>query len=156
MPTRHLYTGQCQCGSVRYRLQGRSSALFACHCTECQRQSSSAFGMALWLEGVDDAGLAVLSDPALKTWVRQTPTGRQMACYFCQHCGTRLFHRTLGATALSVKPGTLDDARRLEPVAHIWTASKHPWVQIPDLHLQYDSNPPSFDAIRDLWTALHS
>jgi hypothetical protein len=39
--------GGCQCGKVRYRLDGEPLALTMCHCTECQRQSGSAFGMSL-------------------------------------------------------------------------------------------------------------
>ena len=32
-------TGGCQCGGVRYEV------VFVCHCRECRRQSSSAFGI---------------------------------------------------------------------------------------------------------------
>jgi hypothetical protein len=49
--------GGCQCGAVRYRLDGKLYTLAVCHCTMCQRQSASAFGMSLaisrnasWLE----------------------------------------------------------------------------------------------------------
>ena len=41
------YTGGCQCGSVRYVLTTEPIRLGACHCKECQRQSGSAFGMAM-------------------------------------------------------------------------------------------------------------
>ncbi|MFP8780186.1 GFA family protein [Hydrogenophaga sp. RWCD_12] len=41
--------GQCQCGEVKYRILGKPATLFACRCTDCQRQSSSAFGTALWV-----------------------------------------------------------------------------------------------------------
>lgn len=44
------FTGQCQCGHVRYTVQGEAATLFVCHCTECQRQSASAYGMALWIK----------------------------------------------------------------------------------------------------------
>ena len=39
--------GGCQCGAVRYRIHGEPLGLAVCHCTECQRQSGSAFGMSL-------------------------------------------------------------------------------------------------------------
>jgi hypothetical protein len=41
------YTGGCQCGSVRYVLTTEPLRVAACHCTECQRQSGSAFGMSM-------------------------------------------------------------------------------------------------------------
>ena len=43
--------GGCQCGAVRYRLDGKLYTVAVCHCTMCQRQSGSAFGMSLALYG---------------------------------------------------------------------------------------------------------
>ncbi|MGI9355136.1 MAG: GFA family protein, partial [Rhizobiaceae bacterium] len=40
-------TGGCQCGKLRYRVTAQPATLYCCHCTECQAQSSSAFGMSL-------------------------------------------------------------------------------------------------------------
>jgi hypothetical protein len=44
---RSSYKGRCQCGAVRYEVLGRPHVIWACHCTICQRQSGSAFGMAV-------------------------------------------------------------------------------------------------------------
>ncbi len=33
---------------------------------------------------------------------------------------------------ISVKPGTLDDTKWLQPQVHLWTRSKQPWVIIPE------------------------
>ena len=41
-----VQTGGCQCGAVRYEVTGPPIKLYVCHCTECQRQSGSAFGMS--------------------------------------------------------------------------------------------------------------
>lgn len=41
------YTGGCQCGRVRYLLDGEITRLNICHCRDCQMQSGSAFGMSL-------------------------------------------------------------------------------------------------------------
>jgi len=43
-------TGGCQCGSIRYELIGTPQMLYVCHCTDCQHQSSSAFGMSLRMD----------------------------------------------------------------------------------------------------------
>lgn len=142
--------GQCQCGSVRYTVHGTIATLFACHCSECQRQSASAFGMALW---VQDAQREV-SGPVLGQWTRITASGKAMTGHFCPVCGTRLFHQVdLPGAPLSIKPGTLDDTRALRPVAHIWTASKQAWVQLDDTVLQYPGNPPDFAPLVEAWHA---
>ncbi len=41
--------GGCQCGHIRYRISEEMLELFACHCTICQTQSGSAFGMSMRL-----------------------------------------------------------------------------------------------------------
>jgi hypothetical protein len=57
---------------------------------------------------------------------------------------------------LSIKPGTLDTALDLEPVAQIWTSSARSWVQLPAGLLSYRENPPAFDAIFAAWRAQKS
>ena len=42
--------GGCQCGQIRYEVSGEPIVLYRCHCTECQRQSGSAFGMSMWIK----------------------------------------------------------------------------------------------------------
>ena len=147
------FAGQCECGEVQYRVTGTAATFFACHCTECQRQSASAFGLALWLKGAD---IQLLSG-ALKEWVRTTPLGKRMACRFCPTCGTRVFHQMLGQSAImSIKPGTLNDTKGLEPVAHIWTASKQSWLEIPAGTLQYQEGPTNFEEIFCAWAQAHA
>lgn len=140
--------GKCQCGEVHYHVTGVPVTLFACHCTECQRQSSSAFGMALW---VKDARVELLSG-ALTRWIRTLPSGRSMECSFCPNCGTRLFHQVLGQSEIvSIKPGTLDDISWLNPVGHIWTKSMQPWVRLDPESLCYEENPDSFSDLISAW-----
>jgi hypothetical protein len=143
-----IFAGRCQCGAVRYALNGTPLTVFACHCTDCQRQSGSAFGMALWIK---DWTIALL-DGEVRTWVRRMPSGREMECRFCPACGTRLFHRVLGqAEILSIKPGTLDDTRGLQPAGHIWTRSAQPWFYFAGDDLQYAGNPDSFAELIAAW-----
>ncbi|TDJ73687.1 MAG: hypothetical protein E2O38_02220, partial [Proteobacteria bacterium] len=47
------YTGGCQCGDVRYEVVRTRQRLVVCHCTDCQRQSGSAFGMTLVVHEAD-------------------------------------------------------------------------------------------------------
>lgn len=149
---RQVFEGHCQCGAVAYRVTGVTATLFACHCTECQRQSSSAFGMALW---VREPSVELVSG-AVKEWIRTMPSGRRMSCQFCPDCGTRLFHTAVGhKQLLSIKPGTLRDTSHLKPVGHIWIDSKQKWFQIENATLQYPGNPESFDDLICAWSAVN-
>ena len=143
-----VFHGRCQCGELSYKVVGQSLTLFACHCTDCQRQSSSAFGMALWLKV---SSLEIVSGQ-VKTWTRVTPSGQRMHCDFCPTCGTRVFHRRAGQEEfVSIKPGTLDNTRWLRPVAHIWTASSQPWLNFDEEDLLLQQNPSTFDALFEIW-----
>jgi hypothetical protein len=118
--------GGCQCGKVRYRVEGRRLGVVACHCTECQRQSGSAFGLSL----VVPLGAFQLRSGELKTFEAICDSGRKKTCAFCPECGTRIYHQT--SNGMSVKAGTLDDTSWLKPDRHYWTKRKQPWVVIPD------------------------
>ena len=143
-------TGGCQCGHVRYRFKGPPLTVYACHCTHCQKQSSSAFGLSVWVMEEDF------------TLERGEITFREVAgdrgcikrCGFCARCGSRIYHcGSAGSdvkrgTVYSVKGGTLDCARDLNPVAHIWTRSAHKWLDLDNAGLLvFDTEPASFDGI---------
>lgn len=145
---KEVFEGRCQCGGVAYRVTGQALTLFACHCSECQKQSSSAFGMALW---VKHSSIEIVSGH-LASWLRQLPSGRQMVCRFCPTCGSRVFHQMADQSELiSIKPGTLNDTRWLRPAGHIWSQSAQPWVDLGDSCLVYSGNPPSFEPMLESW-----
>lgn len=144
-----VFEGHCQCGAVSYRVTGQSIALFACHCLECQKQSSSAFGMALWIREPK----VQIQSGRLRSWVRITPGGREMVCQFCPTCGSRIFHQMADQEdVISIKPGTLDDPGLLEPVAHLWTKRARSWITFNDC-LVYPDNPINFGPIFEAWSA---
>ena len=112
--------GGCQCGGLRYLVKAPPLTLYCCHCSECQAQSASAFGMSLLV-----ARAALETDwGACRSWSRPTASGGSLACRFCPGCGSRLFH--IGSASpeiVSVKAGSLDRRDLPPPVGHIWTAS---------------------------------
>ncbi len=146
--SQEVFEGQCQCGALQYHITGEALTMFACHCTECQRQAGSAFGMALWIK----QPVVVVSGGTVKEWIRKMPSGKQMSCQFCPDCGTRLFHKVLGQDqVLSIKPGTLTQPCNLAPVGHIWLGSKQKWITIDHDALQYAGNPETFDDLIGTW-----
>ncbi len=121
--------GGCQCGQIRYRIEGPPLAVVACHCTECQRQSGSAFAWGVFVH----KGAFELISGELTEFSRETDSGRIGRFAFCPKCGTTIFgNPPYAATLLSIRAGSLDDTSGLEPAIHGWTQSKQPWVIIPD------------------------
>ncbi len=133
-----MLTGGCQCGDVRYESAGAPLALYICHCTECRRQSASAFGMSLQ---VPRAGFRVTAGEP-RFWSRGTDSGRRLRCAFCQRCGSRLWHERVpeGAT-LTLKAGSLDEPVDAGRAIHIWTARKLPGIVIPADAPQFAREP---------------
>jgi hypothetical protein len=120
-------------------IEAEPKGLIACHCTECQRQSGSAFGMSLIVPR--EAFRMLSGEP--RTFTRKGDSGLDVECAFCEGCGVRIYHQpSVMKTTVNVKPGTLDDTSGLDPLAHVWTSSKQAWVPIPDGVRQFPKNPP--------------
>lgn len=136
LPLRH---GSCQCGAVRYALNGVTVKIVVCHCHECRKQSASAFGVSVF---VASTALRV-TQGSPHFWSRPTDSGTALICAFCPNCGSRLWHqRASTPEVLSVKGGSLDDPVDLRSAIHIWTAHKLRGVLIPPGALHYPGNPP--------------
>lgn len=136
-------TGGCICGAVRYEIAQEPLTVYACHCTDCQRITSSAFSIGV-----------VVSDAAFRVTAgkpRQAPgvlaeSGRTKIRFICPDCGTWLFGDTRQGTDYPglcrvVRGGTLDDTSWLRPAGHYWTRSKQPWVVLPDGVTQFTTQP---------------
>jgi len=132
-------TGGCQCGASRYEISGPPAAVYACHCTECQKQSGSAFAMA----AVIPQAHFRITKGTPKMYARQTSPSKTMECWFCGDCGTRLFHVPGGAgyPNRNIKPGPLDDKSWLTPAIHFWTRSAQSWVVFPEGVTRYETQP---------------
>ncbi|HWW63447.1 MAG TPA: GFA family protein [Sphingomonadaceae bacterium] len=146
--------GGCQCGHVRYLLEAQPVTAYACHCTQCQKQSGSAFGLSLI---VPFAGLRI-TQGEVKVWRRQVNAERFTDCGFCPDCGSRLYHRPMEGPVASLKPGTLDDRSWLQPVGHIFVDTAQDWtrpLRESDGLCEAD-RPTDFAALAAAWAALPS
>ncbi len=121
--------GGCQCGQLRYELTELPSTLYCCHCTECQGQATSAFGMSLRVPSH-----AIKLTGEYGSYFRDEGNPNAVEGVFCTQCGSRVTHRGRGDdSGASIKAGSLDDKSWLEPVGHIWTRSAQKWVKLEGL-----------------------
>jgi len=130
--------GGCACGAVRYRLLEDPLELHACHCTDCQRLTGSAFVLSMPVRR--PAVELLRGEPARVEF--ETVSGIPRCERYCPACGTRIWSEPQHyPDLLTLRPGTLDDTSWLRPIAHIWTHSAQPWVTIPDDVLRYEKEP---------------
>ena len=131
--------GSCQCGQVKYEITGEPIILYRCHCTECQTQAGSGFGMSMWVRNKDFE----ITEGTLKQFIRIADSGGKIECFFCGYCGVRIYTKPLGLNPdhIVLKPGTLDDASNLKPSADKWLKSKQAWFQPPKDTEHFDHQP---------------
>ena len=132
------FEGGCLCGAVRYRVTPtvRFQA-YACHCTDCQTRTGSAFGLQLSVLTADFH----IEGPVLRGEHVQ-PSGAIAGIFACEKCLTRLHtdnDRRPGI--VNLRAGTLDDSRGIVPASHLWVSSKLPWVQIPSDCIAMERQP---------------
>lgn len=131
-------TGGCQCGAIRYEIAAAPRLVYTCHCTECQRQTGSAFSLAIV---VPDRAFR-LTGPEPRQLQRMADSGRVVTRRVCPECATWICGASSADDGLHrVRAGTLDDTSWLRPTMHFWTRSKQPWVALPEGDPVFETQP---------------
>lgn len=109
------WTGGCQCGAQRYRVNTLGRASF-CHCRMCQKAFGATGGALVTVSGL--------------TWTRGTVSHFQSSSTirrgFCGHCGTQLSFEY--PTGLDIAIATFDRAAEIVPVIQYSPLSALPWT----------------------------
>lgn len=124
LDNRPIYTGGCQCGAVRFRVEGALGDASVCHCRMCQKASGNFY---LPLVSVRGARLE---------WTRGEPKRFQSSNHawrgFCGDCGTPLTYEAPDGIALTI--AAFDDPSTIRPTIQWGTEAKLPYVDtVPDL-----------------------
>ena len=122
--------GGCDCGMLRYRLRTRPLVVHCCHCRWCQRETGASFALNAMIEA--DRVDLLQGEPDVVDTPSASGEGQQIVR--CPRCRIAVWSHYSGAGPVLafVRVGTLDDPDLLPPDIHIFTASKQPWVVIPD------------------------
>jgi len=108
-----------------------------CHCTDCQRQSGTAFSVIAAFAAPD-----VTITGEMKTYRGSGTSGGEVLRRFCGDCGSPIVSESANSPGMFfMKAGTLDDTSKLDPKVHVWCDSKHSWVSIPDGVLTFAKSP---------------
>jgi hypothetical protein len=130
MTTNEVHEGGCTCRAVRYRMTSGPMVVHCCHCRWCQRETGAAFALNALIES--ERLQLLRGEVVLVDTPSASGAGQQIAR--CPKCKVALWSHYAGAgRAVSfVRVGTLDAPDRLPPDIHIFTASKQPWVVLPE------------------------
>jgi hypothetical protein len=118
LPSKPVYTGGCQCGAVRFRVEGALTSVSICHCRMCQKAFGSFY-----------APLASALESGLE-WTRGEPKRYRSSNHvlrgFCAECGTPLTYEAPDGIALAI--GAFDDPASVAPTKQWGIEAKLPYV----------------------------
>ena len=137
-----IRTGECFCGSVKYKIDGDVYGARQCHCSRCRKAFSAQANSYARVDA--DQFSWVTGEDLLVTYPAGGTTGKK----FCGQCGSTLCGIVEGRVH-GVTLGCLNDDDGIQIKAHIFVGSKAPWEVIPENAPQYDEfpeDPSLFDA----------
>jgi len=145
--TTPFYTGGCQCGAVRFRVEGALGDASVCHCRMCQKAGGNFY---LPLVSVRGAKLA---------WTRGEPKRFRSSNHgyrgFCAECGTPLTYEAPDGVALTI--AAFDDPAEIVPRIQWGVEAKLPYVDtiaaLPGEETMADADAAAF--LADLVSYQH-
>lgn len=138
-PASQVWAGGCQCGAVRFRVDGALGTASICHCRMCQK----AFGAFY-------APLVSIRDGGKLTWTRGGPkrfqSSNHVARGFCEACGTPLTYEAPDGVALAI--GAFDAPEDLAPEIQYGVEAKLSYTDrmscIPERRTEEDLETAAF------------
>ena len=128
------WSGGCQCGAVRYRVEGEFGRSSICHCRMCQKALGGPFG----------AFVSVKADQV--AWTRgeraRYASSNKVWRGFCADCGTPLTFEW-SRSVIDLAFYTLDRASEIAPSVQLEAPAAAPWVgHIADLPVRDAQTEP--------------
>jgi len=131
-----MMNGHCECGRVRFEVDGEIEDFSHCHCSQCRRLHGAAYatfaGVARdkfrYLSGESDTKAYASSDSHERI--------------FCAACGSNILVALEDdAAALYLSMSTIEGDPPRPEGYHTYVGSKAPWHEITDDLKQYDTEP---------------
>lgn len=134
-----IHTGGCQCGALRFKVEGPLGEASICHCRMCQKAFGGFYAP---LVSVPETSRLVWTRGSLKHFQSSNHANRG----FCADCGTPLTYEAPDGIALAI--GTFDDPSQIPPSIQFGVEAKLPYAdsmaQIPERVTEDDMEAAPF------------
>ena len=119
-------TGGCFCRAINYEADVDPEMVAICHCTDCQINSGTAYGVVI---NVIDHNFSLLKGQ-LSFFQKIADSGARRDLAFCSTCGTRIFSKPRDGLEgfFGLRLGTVDQRENLTPKRQIFSKSALSWV----------------------------
>ena len=147
LDNRPVYSGGCQCGAVRFHVEGALGDASVCHCRMCQKAFGNFYAP---LVSVRQAKL---------TWTRGEPKKFRSSNFafrgFCGECGTPLSYEAPDGVALAI--AAFDEPAEIAPTVQWGLEGKLPYVDHIHETLGYstEDDPDAADFVNDIVSFQH-
>ena len=127
--------GGCQCGKVRFRIDGTVHFTAVCHCPSCRKSAGAPLvGWAMVEAGALSANREAVSVYASSEGVRRS---------FCGQCGTTLFFEADYMPGLvDITTESFDAPDLVQPTDQIWTRHETGCVKALGSMVRHEALPP--------------
>ena len=138
----NYFKGSCLCGNITYECKAEPVVKAVCHCTDCQKHTSSAFSIVI---GVPKSNFLLKGD-SIKNIPIITDSGNTKRYSFCGDCGSHIFsnieHENYNEITF-IKGGSLDQPKLsdIAPDIEVFTDSKIAWASCENLSASFQKNP---------------
>ena len=123
------FTGGCQCGSVRYKVQLSQKKAYLCHCRKCQKALGNVFAAYVNVSKTD------------LIWTNEKPSFYKSSEFaqrgFCIGCGSPICFEPLNSPNMDLTVGSFDDPSQFVLVGHNGVESRLP-------HFSWEDTLPKF------------
>ncbi len=129
--------GRCECGRIRYEVDGDIEDFSHCHCSQCRRLHGAAYAT---FAGISRHKFRYISgETDIKIYASSESNDR----VFCAECGSNiLVDPKQEPEVLYISMSTVDGDPPRPTGYHAFVGSKAPWHEITDDLEQYDTEPP--------------
>ncbi|MBI3374310.1 MAG: GFA family protein [Betaproteobacteria bacterium] len=118
--------GKCHCGRIAYEAEVNPEDVSACHCTDCQMLTGSAYRVSVRTQS---ARFRLLTGQP-KTYIKRADSGARRAHSFCGDCGTPVYSSAVESPpTYSLRVGCLQQRAELPPRRQLWCRSALPWSE---------------------------
>lgn len=132
-----MLNGHCECGRVRFEVDGDIKDFSHCHCSQCRRLHGAAY--ATFAGVMRDKFRYVAGADDIATYASSPSNVR----VFCSNCGsTILVDPQDESEYLYLSMSVLDGDPTRPAGYHAYVGSKAPWHEITDDLPQHDTDPP--------------
>ena len=120
--------GSCACGNITFEGEADPEKTWACHCTDCQAGTGTAFRVNVPISGMSFRMLSGTPTIFVKTTAE---SGTPRAQAFCGTCGSPIYSTTVGdgpKQSYTVRIGLLKQREHFVPKKQNWFRAALGWT----------------------------